>query len=228
MRQLSQFEAGSVRAAAPPRMGRTARRAGLPLVLGVLCLAASGIANASCAGFLKASEAGHDGRMMPAVFHPDEESGGFLRAGALVPWSSPIVGLWKVEFLARGNSNGIPDGALIDFGTAIWHEDGTEEMVSGGRAPSTGDVCMGVWEQTGHSSYKLTHVALAWGGTSYLGPATIIENITLDPSGNGFHGSFVITQYAAAAAPGAEFDESSVVPPTPIYGVITGKRVSID
>jgi hypothetical protein len=89
-------------------------------------------------------------------------------------------------------------------------------------------VCMGVWEQVGPSTFKLNHVALAWQPGSYLGPASITETVILDPSGSTFKGRFTITQYAATAAPGAEFDESTVVPPTPIHGVITGTRVTAD
>lgn len=202
------------------------RRIG-PIVLGALGLAASSAASAGCASYLAASDSASEARLMPAVYHPGQDDG-FLRIGAPVPWDAPIVGLWQVEFIAQGNTNGIPDGALIDYGTATWHRDGTEAMVSGGRAPSTGDVCMGVWRQVGPATFRLNHVALAWGNGAYLGPAKIVELVTLDSSGNGFHGHFTITQYAASAAPGHEFDETNVVPPTPIVGAITGKRVMTD
>ena len=39
---------------------------------------------------------------------------------------------------------------------------GPGSSISGGKAPSTGDVCMGVWEQTGHRTYKLKHIGLAY------------------------------------------------------------------
>jgi hypothetical protein len=142
--------------------------------------------------------------------------------------------LWKIEFLAQGNTvYRIPDGALIDFGTAIWASDGTETMVSAGRNPTTGDVCMGAWVQVGPASFRLKHLALAWNAASggnpaaYEGPVSIIENVTLD-SKNHFHGTFTITQYAASAAPGQEFQENpaSVVAPTPITGTITGNRLT--
>ena len=58
--------------------------------------------------------------------------------------------------------NPVPKGVTVDFGTVQWHDDGTELMISGGRRPSTGDVCMGVWQQIGSHSYKLKHLALAW------------------------------------------------------------------
>ena len=203
-------------------IGKGNRAKALPLALGVIGLAAAGAAGASCPGLERFSRPDKATHMVPAVYYPQNigDEGGLIPAGA------PIVGLWKVEFLAHGNTSGIPDGALIDFGTATWHDDGTEEMVSGGRAPSTGDVCMGVWRQVGRATFSLTHLALAWGNGAYLGPAIVAEKVTLDPTGNAFRGTFTITQYSASAAPGHEFDESTVVPLTPIVGYITGARVT--
>src|SRR3974390_1321135 len=89
-------------------------------------------ANAGCPTYTPPAAAPSAAHLIPAVYHPDGGLGGALvRAG---DFEAPaIVGLWKVELLAKGNTNGIPDGALIDFGTAQWHEDGTETMISGGR-----------------------------------------------------------------------------------------------
>ena len=119
------------------------RTTGVAAALGIVGLAVCGIASASCPGLPLASATKGQAQLIPAVYHPDG-SAGFIKIGGQEGWVSPIVGLWTVEFIAEGNTNGIPDDALIDFGTATWHEDGTEEMVSGGRDPSTGDVCMGV------------------------------------------------------------------------------------
>jgi hypothetical protein len=202
------------------------KAAGLAVSLSLLGLTAAGQANAGCADF--ASPTGPGGmRLKPAAYYlADNDSSAFRSVGGDESWRTSIVGLWKVEFLAKGNTNGIPDGALIDFGTATWHSDGTETMDSGGRDPVTGDVCMGVWQQIGGSTFKLNHLALGWQPGAYVGPATIKETVTLDPSGNSFKGSFTITQYMGTMAPGDEFDETTVVPPTPIYGVITGTRVT--
>jgi hypothetical protein len=102
----------------------------------------------------------------------------------------------------------IPAGAVVDFGTVQWRADGTEIMVSGGRPPSTGDVRMGVWEQTGPFAYQLKHLALAWissdtpptlGPVSpavFVGPAIISEGVTLNRSRDRYEGSFTIDQYA--------------------------------
>jgi hypothetical protein len=145
--------------------------------------------------------------------------------------NASIVGLWKFAFTAKGN-NGIPDGTPIDAGYVTWHADGTELMNSG-RAPTTGDFCMGVWKKVGPSTYKLNHFALAWafdadapvtgpgtGGADFVGPANIRETITVAASGNSYHGHFTLTQY--------EPDGVTVVPPTPIVGTVTGTRITAD
>ena len=94
---------------------------------------------------------------------------------------------------------------MVDFGTAQWHSDGTEFLISGGRPPSSGDVCMGAWEQTGPSTYRLKHIALAWASSDstpsatpavFIGPAIIRETVTLSHSRNSYEGSFTIDQYA--------------------------------
>jgi hypothetical protein len=207
-------------------MGRInkARIKAAGLTLGLLGLVVAGEASAGC-GALDRPAAAH---LKPALFRSDGDGFGFQTVKFDEFWPSSIIGLWRVEFLAKGNTNGIPDGALIDFGTASWYGDGTETMVSGGRAPSTGDVCMGAWEQVGRYTYKLNHVAMAWADGAYAGPTKIQELVTLDPSGKSFLGSFTITAYVASAAAGEEFDETVVAPPTPIHGVITGMRITAD
>jgi len=142
-----------------------------------------------------------------------------------------IVGLWHFTFTAKGNEPpGPPDGAIVDSGYVTWHGDGTELMNSG-RAPTTGDFCMGVWKQVGHSSYKLNHFALAWawdpitpatgpgtGGADFVGPANIREVITLDHTGNQYGGWFTLTQYAA--------DGNTIL--ATVTGTVTGTRITVD
>ncbi len=173
-----------------------------------------------------------EAKLMPAVYRPG--SGGFIRVGlgAETP-NNGIAGLWKVTFVSDGvPPNPVPAGVVTDFGTVQWHDDGTEIMVSGGRPPSTGDVCMGAWEQIGRFTYKLKHIALAWissdtppsmGGpgpspAQFLGPATISEVVTLSKSRDSYAGTFAIDQYNA--------DESAVL--VHVSGTITGTRVTPD
>jgi hypothetical protein len=145
-------------------------------------------------------------------------------------WDSvnvPIVGLWKFEMLAKStstNTNPMPDGTLIDFGTAAWHSDGTELMNSGARNPVDGDFCQGVWAQVSGSTFILNHYALAWTNGTYTGPANITERVTVDRKGRNFSGTFKLVQYLATVTPGHEFDQSTAL--VSITGTITGIRVT--
>lgn len=171
-------------------------------------------------------------QLIPAVYRPGSE--GFIRVDfeARTP-NNGIEGLWKVSFVSDGvPPNPVPAGVMTDFGTVQWHSDGTELMISGGRAPSTGDVCMGVWEQVGAFTYKLKHIALAWissdtppsmGGpgpspAQFLGPAVISELVTLSRSRDKYEGTFTIDQYNA--------DESALL--VHISGTINGTRITVD
>jgi hypothetical protein len=130
-----------------------------------------------------------------------------------------IVGLWKVKFVSKGNTGiGIPDGAPLDQGYATWHSDGTEIMNSG-RAPKTGSFCMGVWKQTGRSSYKLNHFALSWDptGTTLIGPTNIREEIALDGSENSYSGTVTFDQYDT---------EGHLL--VHISGVVSAQRITAD
>ena len=171
-------------------------------------------------------------RLIEAVYRPG--SGRFIRVGheTSVP-NSGIVGMWNVTFVSDGiPPNPVPAGVMVDFGTVQWHDDGTEFMISGGRAPSEGDVCMGVWQQIGPFTYKLKHIGLSWvsedtppsmGGpgptpAQFLGPGIISEVVTLDKSRASYQGSFTIDQYNA--------DESVLL--VHISGTVTGTRVTVD
>jgi len=128
-----------------------------------------------------------------------------------------IVGLWHVTFVSKG-SQYIPDDTPIDSAYVQWHSDGTEIMNSS-RPPATGSFCMGVWEKTGRSTYRLNHVALSWNpdGTPQ-GPASIREEVTLDRSGNTYKGTFTIVQY--------DLTGINVLVPTPIVGVMSAERIT--
>lgn len=126
-----------------------------------------------------------------------------------------IVGLWKVKFISEGNT-GIPDGAVIDNGFAEWHSDGTELMNSS-KSPATGNFCMGVWEKTGRSRYRLNHFALAYDPSgTFIGPAQIQESIAVDKKAQTFSGTFTIDQFDPAGNSLAH-----------VAGDLTGTRVTV-
>jgi len=146
--------------------------------------------------------------------------------------AADIVGLWKFKLISDGTAYPapIPYGAVVDFGTAQWHSDQTEITFSGGRPPSSGDVCMGVWKRIGRHTYKLNHIALAWvsadtppplgpvAPAAFVGPAIIRQTVTVDQSGNSFEGSFTIDQYAQ--------DETTLL--QHIGGKVIATRVTVD
>jgi hypothetical protein len=147
-----------------------------------------------------------------------------------------IVGLWRVKVLSVGNQAiGLPDGVLLDQGYSEWHPDGTE-VLNSGRDPSTGNFCLGVWKQTGRSSYKLNHYAMNWSGptvdskgniildptthqplNTLLGPTNIREEITLDGSRNSFEGTFTVENFYPTG-------KTMVI----LTGKITGVRLTAD
>ena len=105
-----------------------------------------------------------------------------------------IVGFWHVKFVSEGTT-GIPDGTVIDMGFSQWHSDGTE-ILNSSRPPATSNFCLGVWEQTGRSKYKLNHFALSSDlNGNLVGPANIREEVTLDATGNSYTGKFTIHQF---------------------------------
>jgi hypothetical protein len=138
--------------------------------------------------------------------------------GASVNTAS-IVGMWKIQLIAKGNTT-IPDGALIDFGYTQFHTDGTEILNSGGRAPATENFCLGVWVRSGYFNYELNHFALSYDATTGAlnGKVNIHEQITLDPSGNEYAGTFTITMY----------DPTSGQQVAQVLGTLSATRITVD
>jgi hypothetical protein len=140
------------------------------------------------------------------------------------PSHAPIVGLWAFRYISKGNSRslGIPDGAIVDGGNALWFEDGNEMTSSGVRAPETGSVCLGIWRRTGETTYELTHVGLSWDPVykTAAGPAFIKQYVTLGRGGNEYTGTFTINQLQA--------DGKTPALPAPVTGTVVATRVTID
>jgi hypothetical protein len=127
-----------------------------------------------------------------------------------------IVGFWHVRFVSEGTT-GIPDGTVLDMGFSQWHSDGTE-ILNSSRPPATSNFCLGVWEKTGRSTYKLNHFALSSDlNGNLIGLANIREDVTLDASGNNYSGTFSIDQYDLAGNTLAH-----------IVGNISASRITVD
>jgi hypothetical protein len=147
-----------------------------------------------------------------------------VMASDLLDLIDPIVGMWHVKFVVKGNNSTAPNDTEFDAGYSVWHGDGTEIMNSGGRPPQSGDFCLGVWQKVGEHAYKLNHFAAGWDptGSTLLGPAQIQEQITLDHAGNSFSGTFTVDQYV---------ETNGVLNPTPVahfQGNITGTRITVN
>ena len=157
----------------------------------------------------------------------DTTGGAFIRVSDRDP-ARTIVGLWKFEMISKStptHQNPMPDGTLIDFGTAAWHADGTELQTSGIRNPSDGNVCQGVWQKVGAATFVLNHYALAWTNGTYTGPVNIRARVTVDPSGNHYGGWFATVVYMATPVAGHEFDQQTVL--ASITGTFTATRVTL-
>ena len=210
------------------------RPAATILAAGALLLHA-GISSAGCASALLGAAAWSAGAATAQKSGWRQEEAGAAR---LIPVSSEqwpvraehgIVGLWKFEMVSKStptHTNPMPDGTLVDFGTASWHGDGTEFQASGFRNPSDGDVCQGVWKQVDESTFVLNHYALAWQSGVYAGPAHIRAEVSVNQAGTRYSGSFMTIVYAAAPTIGHEFDETT--PLVTITGTFTATRVTID
>jgi len=158
--------------------------------------------------------------LIPAVFHPDAAGGAHLiSVNDSEHFPPSIVGLWRFQFSPELGG---------DFGTVIWHEDGTEIMISAARDPAAGDVCMGAWKQTGRYTYELNHIAMGHDGPpggppspTFTNTVHLHEYIRLDHSGNSYSGT--IHAVISAANPADPFDESNVI--AKVTGSITATRV---
>jgi len=160
------------------------------------------------------AQCSNTGALPKAKLHRQSWQVGDDSASLILTSSStdPIVGMWRVQFLSGGN--------VIDQAIVQWHDDGTE-MMNSSRNPDTQSFCMGVWQNTGNSLYKLNHYAISWDPTTSttepLGLGSIRENIKLGKDGNTFTGTFVINQY----------DESGNLLAT-VSGTVNGYRISVN
>lgn len=144
------------------------------------------------------AQCGYSGGFEAGVIEPQSWQGAaqlrrasFLLAASRQGSDGRIVGFWKAKFVAEGTP-GIPDGTVIDSPLVQWHADGTEIMNSS-RPPATGNICLGVWQKSGPSSFKLNHFALNFDSSgNFIGPGQIREDITLDQKADQYEGSFTL------------------------------------
>lgn len=98
-----------------------------------------------------------------------------------------IVGLWNISFLL--------DGQVVDQGFDVWHNDNTE-ILNDITSPIEGNVCLGVWKQTGNCTFKLYHPSFTYDANgNWTGTAIIRETVTLNKVGNKFAGRFTVDSF---------------------------------
>ena len=194
-------------------MKPVARTALVSMVAALCSIAFAPAARAGCSGTSESAP--------PTLTPPLTARTGYLPASFALraddSQGASIVGLWQFTFTSK-DTPGVPDGTVMDAGYLTWHADGTEIMNSG-RPPITSSFCMGVWKQVGRSTFRLNHVALSWDtpGMNFVGPANIKEQVTVDRTGNGYKGTFVIDQSDTSGNVLAH-----------ITGEVTGRRITVD
>lgn len=141
-------------------------------------------ANAACGMFNSTNF--HSSIKLPALAHADLGDAG--------PANQSIVGLWHVIYTNSADNSTFND----TFDT--WHSDGTE-FETAFLPPVGGDVCVGVWKQTGPHTVTLHHVGWLFSpfdsngnATNLNGTATnsftLDETITVAANGESYRGSF--------------------------------------
>ena len=109
-----------------------------------------------------------------------------------------IAGLWQITFKSGGQ--------VVDVGFDAWHSDGTE-MLNDTPAPATGNVCLGVWSQSGRSNYRLKHPSWTFDNSGNLtGTAVIREAVTLNVAKNQFSGTYTIEFFDTSGNSEGRFD----------------------
>jgi hypothetical protein len=124
-----------------------------------------------------------------------------------------IVGLWNTTFLFGSGPE------VYDQGFQQWHGDNTEMMVDNAVPPSLGNVCVGVWKQTGPRSYTLKHVTFNWDNQGALAGTFVLKmTVTLERRGNVFSGSYTADSFDL---------EGKVIPDLHVEGNVRGQRITV-
>lgn len=88
---------------------------------------------------------------------------------SLIPSEPTIVGLWHVVYTAGGE--------VFNETLDQWHSDGTE-FENAWLPPDVGNICFGVWKNTGARTVRLHHIG--WTFTPGSNPPTATGTFTLD------------------------------------------------
>jgi hypothetical protein len=144
-----------------------------------------------------------------------------------------IVGLWHLIYTATYSTSGpipfpvIPPGPPSSFqfleSFKTWHADGTE-FENAFLPPAGGNICFGVWEDSGHGNVKLHHIGLMFapdGSVSFI--FTVDEKDTVAPDGKTYSGTFDFKLWPPVFS---EVDTGK--PLQEVKGTTAGTRITVD
>jgi len=138
-----------------------------------------------------------------------EERAGTPDATTSLSYGASIVGLWMSTFTSGG--------VVVDTGFDQWNSDGNE-ILNDDPAPATGNVCLGVYVQTGPATYKLKHPSWTFDNYGIVnGTAIIREQVTVAPGGNKYQGTYTLDLYDTNNNHFAHYS-----------GTISAQRITVD
>ena len=131
------------------------------------------------------------------------------------PGIPPIVGLWHVIYTNSADQSTFND----TFDT--WHIDGTE-FESAFLAPASGNICVGVWKESGPRSVKLHHVGWLFSPSTPSATATnsftIEAEITVAPDCKSYSGHFTFKVW----------NLDGTATPVEVTGTIAATRITVN
>ena len=128
--------------------------------------------------------------------------------------NASIVGLWAITYYV-GNSS-----SVWDQGFEQWHSDGLELNNDNAVPPSIGNVCVGVYKQTGPRTFKLRHMTWNFDATGTLtGVFQLLQTVTVAPNGKIFTGTYISDSFDLSG---------NVIPALHAEGVLSAARITVD
>jgi len=131
------------------------------------------------------------------------------------PGTPPIVGLWHVIYTNSADQSTFND----TFDT--WHIDGTE-FESAFLPPAAGNICVGVWKESGPRSVMLHHVGWLFNPGTPSATATnsftVDAEITVAPDCKSYSGHFTFKIWNLDGSPTK----------TEVTGTIAATRITVD
>jgi len=144
-----------------------------------------------------------------------------------------IVGLWHVIYTATESTSGplpvpvIPPGPPSSFqfleSFKTWHADGTE-FENAFLPPAAGNICVGVWKDTGENSVKLHHIGLMFAPDGSISNIfTVDETDAVAANDKTYKGNFAIKLWPPF------YDQVGVGTPVQVIkGTTAATRITVD